>query len=184
MLHNIRRYDGEKNDADGFGRQLASLGDIYINDAFGTSHRNHASIVGIPRYLPAVAGLLLLEEIKYMELSVLTKPARPFVAIIGGKKASEKIGVLTTLIDVADTIVLGGGIINTFYHARGLPIGRSIYDQDKVPDVEEVMRRAMQSHTSLVLPTDLMVTTDIAPDADGFVVPYDSIPDDMMSVDI
>jgi phosphoglycerate kinase len=155
LLENVRFHPGEEaNDRD-FAGQLASLGDAYVNDAFGTAHRAHASTEGVAHYLPGVAGLLMEKELAALG-SALNDPARPFLAIIGGAKVSSKLGVLRNLIDRADTLLIGGGMANTFLKAQGREVGTSLLEPDLVDTARALLRRGR-----ILLPTDLVVTTDL-----------------------
>jgi len=184
MFENIRWYDGEKNDIDGFWKYLASFGDIFVNDGFGVSHREDASVIWIAKYLPSVAGLLLADEIKYMELTVNRRQARPFVAVIWGKKAEEKIWVTNALLKKVDDILLWGWIVNTFMKARGCEVGTSFYEPNMVDEVKEIMWWAMDKPCWLVLPKDFVVADKISPDANISIVDYDKIPKNKMALDI
>jgi phosphoglycerate kinase len=153
LLENVRFHPGEEaNDSD-FARQLASLADAYVNDAFGTAHRAHASTEGVAHYLPGVAGLLMEKELAALG-SALNDPARPFLAIIGGAKVSSKLGVLRNLIDRADTLLIGGGMANTFLNAQGREVGKSLLEPDLVDTA-----RALLQHGRILLPSDVVVTT-------------------------
>ncbi|PKM82836.1 MAG: phosphoglycerate kinase [Firmicutes bacterium HGW-Firmicutes-14] len=183
MLENLRFYPGEeKNDPD-FARQLADLADIYINDAFGTAHRAHASTVGVPGLLPSAAGLLMEKEVQYMS-KVVTNPVKPYVAIIGGAKVSDKIGVIENLLDKVDMFLIGGGMANTFLKARGFDMGSSLVEEDKVGLARETMERAEAKGVQILLPSDLVVAERVAPDAPNRVVASDRVPSGWAAVDI
>jgi phosphoglycerate kinase len=159
LLENVRFHPEEEKNEPEFARQLALLGEVFVNDAFGAAHRAHASTEGVARYLPAVAGLLMDKEITALG-SALEKPQRPFVAVIGGAKVSSKLGVLENLIDRVDRLLIGGGMANTFLKAQGREVGKSLLEPDLVPSALNLMRRA----DKLLLPQDVVVTTDLKAD--------------------
>jgi phosphoglycerate kinase len=156
LLENVRFHAEEEANDPMFARQLAALGDTFVNDAFGTAHRAHASTSGIADYIPAVAGLLMDREVSYIR-GALEDPKRPFVAIVGGAKVSSKLGVLDNLIERVDRLLIGGGMANTFLRARGLEIGRSLLE----PELVERARSLLERGAKVVLPTDVVVTTDL-----------------------
>lgn len=160
MLENIRFYEGETKDPFIFGKRLAQLGDIFVNDAFGSCHRIHGSIVGIAQYKNAYAGLLLEKEIRHAS-ELLENVAHPFIAIIGGKKASSKIPVIDRLLEKVDTLLIGGGVANTFFKAWGLSIGASFDEQEMDHIAHTLIWKAMRSNTSLKLPVDVKVTENV-----------------------
>jgi len=184
LLDNLRFHAEEtKNDPD-FAKKLASLADVYVNDAFGTAHRAHASTEGITNYLDTVAtGYLLKKEIDYLD-SAVKDPARPFVAVIGGVKISGKIDVLTTLLDKADTLIVGGGMAYTFYKAMGLEIGESILEEERVEMAKDIMKKAEASSCELMLPDDCMIADAFAETANTDYVDRDSIPAGWQGLDI
>lgn len=184
LLENVRFHKGEtKNDAD-FSKELASLGDVFVNDAFGSSHRAHSSVAGITDYLqPAAAGFLLEKEIRYLSDSV-NNPKRPFVAVLGGAKVSDKIPVIENLLNKVDTIIVGGGMTYTFYKAKGLPIGKSILEEDRVPLAKELMEKAEKAGVKLLLPTDSLVSQEFSNDSPFKVVDENGIEDGWMALDI
>src|SRR3984893_13816662 len=154
LLENLRFHkEEEKNDPD-FARQLASLGDVYVNDAFGTAHRAHASTEGVTHYLPGVAGFLMEKEINFLG-SALENPRRPFAAIIGGAKVSDKIAVLERLIGMVDVILIGGGMANTFLKAEGYEIGDSVFEESEVETARELIAQARERGIKFILPTDV-----------------------------
>jgi 3-phosphoglycerate kinase len=180
LLENSRFYPGEtKNDPE-FADQLAALADLYVDDAFGAAHRAHATTVGVAERLPAAAGLLLEEEIDYLD-GVLRDPERPFVAILGGAKVSDKLGVIESLLEVADTLLIGGAMCFTFFKARGYEVGNSLVEDDYL---EEAKRLMDQAGDKLVLPVDVVVADRIEEDAEGETVGVDEIPPDKMGLDI
>ena len=183
LLENVRFEKGEtKNDA-ALAKAMADMADIYVNDAFGTAHRAHASTAGIADYLPAVCGFLIKKEISIMG-KALSDPARPFVAILGGAKVSDKIGVIENLIDKCDTIIIGGGMAYTFAKAQGGSIGKSLCEDDKLDYARQMIAKAQEKGVKLLLPTDTVAATEFAADAESRVVPTDAIPDDMEGLDI
>jgi phosphoglycerate kinase len=179
MLENVRFHPGEtKNDPD-FARQLAALGEIYVNDAFGTAHRAHASTVGVAQYLPAVAGLLMEREITTLG-RIMTDPPHPLVAIIGGSKISTKIGVLRSLLRRVDRLCIGGAMACTFLKAKGLEMGRSLVEDDQV----DVARSLLTSGATLVLPLDAVVAAEARPGVAVKTVTVDAVPADMKVLDV
>lgn len=183
LLQNLR-YDirEEKNDPE-FAKELASLADIYVSDAFGTVHRAHASTAGVAAYLPAYAGLLVEKELSVMG-KALNDPARPFVAVLGGAKVSDKIGVINNLLDKADTVIIGGGMAYTFIKAMGHGIGKSLLETDKLDYAKEMIEKAKAKGVSLLLPVDTAIGSEFAADCERKVVSVDAIPDDWMGLDI
>jgi phosphoglycerate kinase len=165
MLENVRFHPEEEKNDPGFAEQLAHLADVYVNDAFGAAHRAHASTEGVAHYLPAVAGLLLEREIEVIG-DALANPKRPFVAIIGGAKVSDKIAVLTNLIDKVDALLIGGGMANTFLAAIGCQVGESLLEKDKVSEARELIRRADERKIQLMLPKDVVAASDFSNDAE------------------
>ena len=183
LLENVRFYsEEEKNDPE-FARKLAALADVYVNDAFGTSHRAHASTEGVAHYLPAVAGFLMEKEIDYLSRA-LSDPERPFVAVLGGAKVSDKIKVIENLITKVDTLLIGGGMAYTFLKAKGLEIGKSILDADSLDLARETMRKAQERGVAFELPVDVVVADRFAEDANTQTVPVEDIPADWMGMDI
>jgi len=184
LLENVRFHAGEKANDEDFCKQLAEHGDLFCNDAFGSSHRAHSSVAGVTRYLqPAVSGFLLEKEIKYLSGSV-NNPERPFVSILGGAKVSDKIGVIENLLDKVDTIIVGGGMTYTFYKAKGLPIGDSLVEDDKVELAQKIMQKADEKGIKFVLPIDSVIADEFKNDAEHKVVDEDGIEDGWMAVDI
>ena len=157
LIENVRFHAEEEPDGDAFARELAALADLYVNDAFGTAHRAHASIVGVPRHLPGVAGLLLEREIDYLS-GVSEHPERPFALLLGGAKVADKISILQHLGERADVVLIGGGIANTFLMAQGIDVGASLVEDDRIDTALEVMRSAAKNgHPRLVLPRDVVI---------------------------
>ena len=184
LLENVRFHKGEKANDEEFCKQLAKHGDLFCNDAFGSSHRAHSSVAGVTRFLqPAVSGYLLEKEIKYLNDSI-NNPNRPFVAILGGAKVSDKIGVIENLLDKVDSILVGGGMTYTFYKAKGLPIGDSLVEDDKVDLAKELMQKADEKGVNFVLPVDSVAAKEFKNDAEHKVVDEDGIEDGWMGVDI
>jgi len=183
MIENVRFHkEEEKNDPE-FSKALASLAEIYVNDAFGAAHRAHSSTAGVADYLPAVCGYLIQKEISVMG-GALSDPKRPFVAILGGAKVSDKIGVINNLLDKVDTIIIGGGMAYTFFLAQGYPVGSSISEPDKVEMAGEILKKARDKGVDFLLPTDNRVGDKFAADADIRIVGSDAIPDGWQGLDI
>jgi len=184
LLENVRFHkEEEKNDPE-FAKQLASNADVYVNDAFGTAHRAHASTEGVTHYLsPSVAGYLIEKELQYLQ-SAIENPRRPLAAIIGGSKVSSKIGVIETLLDKCDKLLLGGGMIFTFYKARGLNVGKSLVEDDKLELAKSLEAKAKERGVALLLPTDVVVADKFAADANAQTVSVENIPSDGMGLDI
>jgi phosphoglycerate kinase len=184
LLENLRFHPQEEKNDPGFAGKLAQLADIYVNDAFGSAHRAHASTEGVTRYFSqAVAGYLMEKELKYLG-QVLSDPQRPFAAILGGAKISGKIDVITNLLDKVDFLLLGGGMVFTFWKAKGYPIGGSLVEDDKVELAREILQKAGRSRTKLILPVDVLVAMEISDTAQSKVVNVDKIPDGMKGLDI
>jgi len=183
LIENVRFHkEEEKNDPE-FSKQLASLAEIYVNDAFGTAHRAHASTAGVAAYLPAVCGYLIKKEITIMG-GALANPKRPFVAILGGAKVTDKIGVITNLLDKVDTLIIGGGMAYTFMNALGYSIGTSLCESDKVELAKDMMAKAKEKGVKFLIPVDNVVATEYKADAEHKVVDSDQIPDGWMGLDI
>jgi phosphoglycerate kinase len=184
LLENLRFHSGEEKNDPEFARKLAAPADIYVNDAFGSAHRAHASTVGVTRYFDqSVAGFLMEKELRFLG-SVVTNPSRPFAAILGGAKVSGKIDVLQNLMGKVDVLIIGGGMAFTFAKAKGYAIGASLLEEDRVEMAREIMAKAETSRVKLVFPTDAVVASEISPDAKTQVVPMDQIPDGMKGLDI
>ena len=183
LLQNTRyRKEEEKND-EAFAKELASLADVYVNDAFGTSHRGHASNVGVSRLLPSALGFLVEKEVSIMG-KALEDPERPFVSILGGAKVSDKIGVIENLIEKVDTILIGGGMAYTFLKGQGKEIGLSLLEEDKIELALELVEKAKQNNVKLLLPVDVVISKEISADAETKIVSIDEIPADMEALDI
>lgn len=183
MLENIRFYPGEKKNDPAFAKQLASLADIYVNDAFGAAHRAHASTAGVAEFIPAYAGLLLAREVNTLN-SLLSKPERPFVAILGGSKVSDKFGVIEKLVDVVDVLLIGGGMAFTFLAAKDIQIGNSIVEPEWIDGARRMLEKAKISGCEIELPIDFIAADAFAQDANTRVVGREEIPADMMGLDI
>ena len=183
VLENLRFDAREKKNDPEFAAELASLADIYVDDAFGVAHRAHASVVGVPALLPSYAGLLLAREVDTIT-GMLEEPQRPFVAVLGGSKVSDKIGVIDHLIDVVDTLLIGGGMCFTFMRAQGKDIGTSLVEPDWVERAGAMLDKARAKGCELVLPVDYVAADRFAADADTCVVSADAMPSDRMGLDI
>ncbi|CAH1431398.1 unnamed protein product [Lactuca virosa] len=184
LLENVRFYkEEEKNDPE-FAKKLASLADLYVNDAFRTAHRAHASTEGVTKYLkPSVAGFLMQKELDYL-VGAVSNPKKPFAAIVGGSKVSSKIGVIESLLKKVNVLILGGGMIFTFYKAQGLKVGSSLVEEDKLDLAKSLLENAKAKGVSLLLPTDVVIADKFAEDANNKIVPANSIPDGWMGLDI
>lgn len=183
LLENLRFHkEEEKNDMD-FAEKLASLADLYVNDGFGVSHRAHASVEGVTHFLPAAAGFLLEKEIQYVGQAV-TNPLHPFVAIIGGAKVSDKIGVISNLLDKVDTLLIGGGMANTFLAAHGYKMGKSLVEEDKLDLAKELLAKAKKNKVNMLLPTDLVMAAAFAPDAEHVTEKVKNLNQAYMALDI
>ena len=183
LLENLRFHkEEEKNDME-FAEKLASLADLYVNDGFGVSHRAHASVEGVTHFLPAAAGFLLEKEIQYVGQAV-TNPLHPFVAIIGGAKVSDKIGVISNLLDKVDTLLIGGGMANTFLAAQGYKIGKSLVEEDKLDLAKELLAKAKKNKVNMLLPTDLVMAAAFAPDAEHVTEKVKNLNQAYMALDI
>lgn len=183
LLENTRFRKEEKENGENFAKELASLGELYINDAFGTSHRSHASNVGVSKFLPSAVGFLVQKEIEIMG-EALENPDKPFVAILGGAKVSDKIGVIENLINKVDSIIIGGGMSYTFLKAKGLEVGQSILEEDKIDLAKELMEKAEEKGVKLLLPLDIVVSKEFKNDTEFKTVKSNEIPEDMMGMDI
>ncbi|WP_066633381.1 phosphoglycerate kinase [Desulfolucanica intricata] len=183
LLENVRFYPGEEKNEAGFAKSLAELAEVYVNDAFGTAHRAHASTRGIADFLPAAAGFLMEKEIRMLG-SALEDPKRPFVAIIGGAKVSDKISVIDNLLEKVDKLLIGGGMANTFFKAQGYNVGKSLLEADKVELAKELINKARARGVEFLLPVDVVTALAASPDAEPRVVAVDSIPEEYMALDI
>jgi len=183
LLENVRIHAEEEANAPAFAKELASLAEIYVNDAFGTAHRAHASTAGVADYLPAVCGYLIQKEIGIMG-DALENPKRPFLAILGGAKVSSKIGVIENLLDKVDAIMIGGGMTYTFAKAQGGTVGKSICEMDKLDLARELLEKAKAKGVELLLPVETVVAKEFSNDAEEMVVPSVAIPADYEGLDI
>ena len=183
LLENVRfRKEETKNGTD-FAKELASLADIFVNDAFGTAHRAHASTAGVADYLPAVSGFLIEKEVEFLGNAV-ENPARPFVAIMGGAKVGDKISVIRNLLNKVDTLIIGGGMAYTFYKSMGLDIGTSILDKDSVGLASDLLKEADEKNVKMLIPVDVVCGREFKNDTETVVCKRDEIPSDMMGLDI
>jgi 3-phosphoglycerate kinase len=183
LLENVRFHPEEEKNDPAFAKELASLADLYVSDAFGTVHRAHASTAGVAAYLPAVAGFLIGKELGFMG-KALEDPERPFVAILGGAKVSDKIGVITNLLDKCDSLIIGGGMAYTFFKAQGLEIGSSLLDADSIELAKEIMAKAEAKGVKFLLPLDNVVANAYSADAEHQIVDSCCMPDGWMGLDI
>ncbi len=180
LLENVRFYPEEEKNDPAFAKKLAAFGDIYVNDAFGSAHRAHASTEGVAKYLPSVAGFLMEKELNYLG-AALANPAKPFVAILGGAKVSDKIKVIENLLPKVDALLIGGGMANTFLAARGLNMGQSLVEADKLDVAKALIEKA---GAKIVLPVDAVIADKFAADAQSKVVAVDQVPSDWRVLDV
>ena len=183
LLENVRFDPREEQNDDEFSKELASLADIYVNDAFGTCHRAHASTAGVAKYLPSACGFLIEKELKVLG-DALNNPVRPFVAILGGKKVSDKIGVIDSLLEKVDTLLIGGGMAYTFYKSMGYGVGNSVCELDKLDLAKSLMQKAKDKGVKMLLPLDNKIGKEFKPDTESKVVKYSEIPDGWEGFDI
>jgi len=183
MLENLRFHPEEEANEDEYAKTLASYGDVYVNDAFGTAHRAHASTVGVTKYLPAYAGLLMEAEIEALS-KLLENVEHPFAAVIGGAKVSGKLGVLNHLMDKVDSFLIGGGMANTFLVAQGHSVGKSLLERDLVDDAGKILEKAEKKGVQFLLPTDVVVAKEVTRGAEHKIVPINKIPNSWSVVDI
>lgn len=183
LLENVRMFEEEEKCDENFSKELASLAELYVNDAFGTCHRAHSSTYGVAKYLPAVSGFLIQKELDALDKGI-NNPVRPLVAILGGSKVSSKINVITTLLDKVDTVIIGGGMTYTFVKALGGNIGKSICENDKLDVALEILNKAKEKNVEFILPVDSVVADDFSNDAKTMIVDTNNIPDDYEGVDI
>ncbi|HJN36405.1 MAG TPA: phosphoglycerate kinase, partial [Prochlorococcaceae cyanobacterium Fu_MAG_50] len=184
LLENVRFCAEEEKNEPNFAQKLASIAQVYVNDAFGAAHRAHASTEGVTKFLsPSVAGHLMEKELQYLQGAV-DNPKRPLAAIVGGSKVSSKIGVLEALIDKCDKVLIGGGMIFTFYKARGLSVGKSLVEEDKLELAKELEAKAKAKGVQLLLPTDVVLADNFAADANSQVASIEAIPEGWMGLDI
>lgn len=183
LLENVRFHKEETENDPVFARELACMADVFVNDAFGTAHRAHASTAGVASYLPAVAGFLIEKELEMLG-SAVENPDRPFTAVLGGSKVSDKIEVISSLLGKVDNLLIGGGMMFTFLKARGLGVGKSLVEDDKISLAVELMDRAKEKGVNMVLPVDTVVAEGFDNDAKHYTVPVEDIPQDYMGLDI
>lgn len=183
LLENVRFHKEEEKNDPIFSKELASLAEIYVNDAFGTAHRAHSSTEGVSHYLPAVAGFLMEKEIDFLG-GALENPAKPFIAILGGAKVSDKIGVIENLLEKVDKLIIGGGMAFTFLKAQGHKIGKSICEEDKLELARDILKKAEEKKVEILLPVDSHVAKDYSNDAEDSIVHSKEIPDDLEGLDI
>ena len=183
LLENVRYRKEETDNDPEFAKDLASLGDIFVQDAFGTSHRAHASTTGIASYIPAVSGFLIEKELKFLGEAV-NNPQRPFAAIMGGAKVKDKIPVITNLLDKVDILIIGGGMAYTFFKAQGYSIGKSLLDEEGLDLAKDILKLAEEKGVKFKLPVDVVAADEFANDSPHDVYPIDAIPEDRMGLDI
>lgn len=182
LLENLRFKKEEEENDENFSKDLASLAEIYVNDAFGTAHRAHSSTEGVTKYLPAVAGFLMEKEIRYLK-NALDDPEKPFIAILGGKKVEDKIEVIMSLLDKVDTLLIGGAMAFTFINTLGYEVGKSIVEKEKSNLVLNIFRKAKEKNVKIILPVDVKVADSLESD-DVLTVPTNAMPKDKMGLDI
>ncbi|MCJ2146893.1 MULTISPECIES: phosphoglycerate kinase [Bacillus] len=183
VLENVRFYPGEEKNDPELSKAFADLADVYVNDAFGAAHRAHASTAGIAEHLPAVAGFLMEKELEVLG-KALSNPERPFTAIIGGAKVKDKIGVIESLLEKVDNLIIGGGLAYTFVKALGHEVGKSLLEEDKIELAKSFMDRAKEKGVNFYMPTDVLVADDFSNDANTKIVPVSEIPSDWEALDI
>jgi len=183
LLENVRFHKEEKANDENFAKELASLGDIFVNDAFGTAHRAHSSTVGIARFLPAAAGFLMEKEVEVLN-KILTEPESPFITILGGAKVSDKIGVISNLLDKCGSILIGGGMAYTFLKAKGIPVGDSLVEEEKIDETKNIMEKASEKGCSIYLPLDHLVAQEVKEGVKIEIVGEDKIPPGFVALDI
>lgn len=183
LLENTRFYKGETDNEPQFAKKLASLADVFVNDAFGTAHRAHASTVGVARFLPSAAGFLMGKELEILG-GILVSPQAPFVAILGGAKVSDKIGVLLNLLDKCEDILIGGGMAYTFLKAKGFPVGKSLLEKEKISEAKNIIEKASQKGCNILLPLDHLVAKEVKEGVEVKIVGQDKIPFDWLALDI
>ena len=183
LLENVRFHKEEEQNAPEYSKALANMAEVYVNDAFGTAHRAHSSTTGVADYLPAVSGFLIEKELEFLG-GALENPRHPFVAILGGAKVSDKIGVIENLLDKVDTLIIGGGMAYTFYKAQGHSIGTSICEEDKLELANSILEKAKQKGVEILLPIDNHVSSEYSNNGEEMIVPSTEIPDGFMGLDI
>ena len=183
LLENVRFHKEETENDSAFAKELASMAEVYVNDAFGTTHRAHASTAGVAKYLPAVSGFLIEKELKFLG-NAISNPERPFVAILGGAKVSDKIGVIDNLLEKVDTLIIGGGMAYTFFKAQGYEVGNSICELDKLELAANLMKKAEEKGVKFLLPIDTKIGKDYQADTESKTVKYNEIPEGWEGLDI
>lgn len=183
LLENVRFEAGEEKNDEELSKKLASFAEIYVNDAFGTAHRAHSSTTGVASFLPAVSGFLIEKELEFLG-NALENPQRPFVAILGGKKVSDKIGVIDSLLEKVDTLIIGGGMAYTFFKSMGYNVGKSICEEDKLELAQSLIKKAEEKNVKLLLPIDNVVSDEFSPDANTKEVLSSEIPEGWEGLDI
>ncbi len=183
LLENVRFHKEEKSNDENFAKELASLGNVFVNDAFGTAHRAHSSTVGIARFLPAAAGFLMEKEMEILN-RILTKPELPFIAILGGAKVSDKIGVIGNLLDKCESILIGGGMAYTFLKAKGIPVGDSLVEEEKIKETKNIIEKASEKGCPIYLPLDHLVAQEVREGVEIEIVGEDKIPPGFRALDI
>jgi len=183
LLENVRFHKEETDNSPEFAKELASMAQIYVNDAFGTAHRAHSSTAGVAAYLPAVSGFLIEKELKFLG-NAINNPQRPFVAILGGAKVSDKIGVIDSLLEKVDTLIIGGGMAYTFFKAQGYEVGNSICELDKLDLAKQAMEKAKEKGVKLMLPVDTKIGKEFKPDTESKTVAWTEIPEGWEGFDI
>ena len=183
LLENVRFHREETDNDPEFAKELSKFGEIFVNDAFGTAHRAHASTEGVTHYLPAVSGFLIEKELEFLG-NALNNPKRPFVAILGGAKVSDKIGVIDSLLEKVDTLIIGGAMAYTFFKAQGYNVGESLCEEDKCELALELMEKAKQKNVKMLLPIDTKIGKEFKPDTESKTVAWTEIPDGWQGFDI
>ena len=183
LLENVRFHREETDNDENFAKELASMAEVYVNDAFGAAHRAHASTAGVAKFLPAVSGFLIEKELNFLG-KALENPERPFVAILGGAKVSDKIGVIDSLLEKVDTLIIGGGMAYTFFKAQGYEVGNSICELDKLDLAKELMEKAKSKNVKLMLPIDTKIAKELTESAESKTVAYNEIPEEWEGLDI
>ena len=183
LLENVRFDAREEKNDESLSKEFANMAEVFVNDAFGTAHRAHASTEGVTKYLPAVSGFLIEKELEFLG-NAISNPERPFVAILGGKKVSDKIGVIDSLLEKVDTLMIGGGMAYTFFKSMGYNVGDSICEEDKLNLAESLIKKAKDKNVKLVLPVDNVIADEFSPDANSKVIDSDEIPDGWEGLDI
>ncbi len=183
LLENVRFHPEEEKNDPSFSKELAELGDVYVNDAFGTAHRAHSSTCGVADYLPAYAGLLMEKEVEMLN-SVLRDPIPPRMAILGGAKVADKLALINNLLDRMDYILIGGGMANTFLQAQGKEIGRSLFEPDLINEAASILAKAANNNVKIMLPIDVVIAGEVSANAQGQIIDLEKMPVDKMIVDI